>query len=439
MNAVRRGIASVGTPWLAVFCAWTLVIMMVTPEGFEYASTGMKTSGSAASRLTWLALLGVGAVLAIWQLPRARAIIRNANPFLWLFFGLALASALWSDDSGVTLRRMLRFAAIIGVGLSLTLVKWQPRRLQDTLKPMMAAFLVGSVIFCLTSPQLAIEQLQLVELAGAWKGLATQKNGLGSLAGLGAVLWMHAMLTRQGNFGTNIGCFLVAGLCLVMSRSSTSLFATIFAILGMMLMLNRAAGVRRAMPYLVGLLTAVLLLYSVAVMNVVPGLDFVLKPITLATGKDLTFSGRTAIWDILRAHMAYRPWFGGGYGAYWLGVIPGTASYEMLLKLEFYPTEGHNGYLDVLNDLGWAGGAVLIGYLVVHLRQCLTLLRLQRTQGALYLALFFQQLVANLSESRWFNVFSVEFAFQVLITLALARALADLRAPQPVTAAHWAY
>jgi O-antigen ligase len=413
--------------------------MMVTPEGFEYANTDMKTAGSAASRITWLVLLALGAVLVIWQLPKAKVIIRNANPFLWLFFGLALASTLWSDDSGVTLRRMLRFAAIVGVGLSLALVKWQPRRFQETLKPMMAAFLVGSVVFCLTSPQLAIEQLQLVELAGAWKGLATQKNGLGSLAGLGAVLWMHAMLTRQGNLGTNVGYFLVAGLCLVMSRSSTSLFATIFAILGMMLMLNRSAGVRRAMPYLVGLLTAVLLLYSVAVMNVVPGLEFVLKPITMATGKDLTFSGRTAIWDILREHMSYRPWLGGGYGAYWLGVIPGTASYEMLLKLEFYPTEGHNGYLDVLNDLGWVGGLALMGYLVVHLRQCLVLLRMQRTQGALYLALFFQQLVANLSESRWFNVFSVEFAFQVLITLALARALADLRAPRPLPAANWAY
>ena len=43
--------------------------------------------------------LALGAVLAIWQLPKAKAIIRNANPFLWLFFsGFSYMSILSFAD-----------------------------------------------------------------------------------------------------------------------------------------------------------------------------------------------------------------------------------------------------------------------------------------------------------------------------------------------------
>ena len=146
----------------------------------------------------------------------------------------------------------------------------------------------------------------------------------------------------------------------------------------------------------------------------VPGSDLVLSPVTALTGKDLSFSGRTAIWDIINAHIAERPLLGSGYGAYWIGPVPYSPSYEFVTRLYFYPTQSHNGYLEVVNDLGVTGGLCLLGFLVVYLRQSLALLKTDLAQAALFLSLFFQQLVANLSEARWFLSTSADFAIMVL-------------------------
>jgi O-antigen ligase len=188
------------------------------------------------------------------------------------------------------------------------------------------------------------------------------------------------------------------------------------------MLLRSPPGLRRHMPYLIGLFVALLLIYSLAVLNLVPGLSFVLKPITMLTGKDQSFSGRTAIWAIINDHIALNPLLGTGYGAYWIE-SPTSPSYVMEQRLYFYPTESHNGYLDVINDLGWAGGLTLLAYLLTFLKQALRLFKVVRVQAALYLALLFQQLVINLSESRWFSVLSIEFVIMTLATFSMGRLL----------------
>jgi hypothetical protein len=46
-----------------------------------------------------------------------------------------------------------------------------------------------------------------------------------------------------------------------------------------------------------------------------------------------------------------------------------------------------------------------------------------RPQGALYLALIFQTLIANMSESRWFNVLTLEYVILTLATVSMGRLL----------------
>ena len=118
-------------------------------------------------------------------------------------------------------------------------------------------------------------------------------------------------------------------------------------------------------------------------------------------------------------HIALNPIFGGGYGAYWIGPLTGTPAYDHVVRLNFYPTEAHNGYLDIINDLGALGGICLLGYLLVYLGQSLRVLMRARVQGALYVGLLFEQLIANLSESRWLNVLCVEFVIMTLATVAI--------------------
>ena len=150
-----------------------------------------------------------------------------------------------------------------------------------------------------------------------------------------------------------------------------------------------------------------------------------LGPVSVLTGKDLSFSGRTGIWAIIFDHIRLHPWLGTGYGAYWSGPGAASPSHEFVLRESFYPGSAHNGYLEIVNDLGFAGLCCLIGYLIVHVRQSLRLLVPEPAQGALYLALFLQQALTNLSETHWLSVLSVDFAIMTLASTALARGLLD--------------
>jgi O-antigen ligase len=177
------------------------------------------------------------------------------------------------------------------------------------------------------------------------------------------------------------------------------------------------------MPYLVGAFATVILIYALAVLRIVPGLEGVLAPIQMLTGKDLSFSGRTNIWYVLSQHIHLSPWLGSGYGAYWIGEDPTSPSYLMLEYLYFYPTEGHNGYLDLINDLGAVGGLLLLGYFVRYIRDGLRVMRIDRGQGGLYLTLLFRGFLADMSESHWINSLSIDFLIMTLATASMARTL----------------
>jgi O-antigen ligase len=92
----------------------------------------------------------------------------------------------------------------------------------------------------------------------------------------------------------------------------------------------------------------------------------------------------------------------------------------------FYPTEAHNGYLDIVNDLEMLGLVCLLVFLYWFMRQALQLMRIDRSQAALYLALLFLEMVINLSESDFFSRTST-FAILVLATFCVSRALREAR------------
>jgi O-antigen ligase len=403
-----------------------LIIIMVVPDGFNYEPTAsaMPTEGSALNRFTWLALLAFGAVVPLSRSGIALKLLRQVNPYLLLFVGLAAASILWSIDPGVTLRRLLRVVTMVLVSISFALMTWRAMRFQSVLRPILTLLLVGSIIFVIEAPQLAIDQADAAALVGAWHGLATQKNGLGSLAAIGLILWMHAWLSKETPWWMASFGVAVSLTCLVNSRSSTSIMNAVFSCTLMLMLMRPPVALRRYLPYLIVLFVVALLLYSLAVLNLIPGSGTLLSPITMLTGKDQTFSGRTAIWAIVNEHIAQRPLLGSGYGAYWVQ-LPGSPSLEMIRRLHFYPTEGHNGYLDIINDLGTVGALCLLGYLITYLRQGLRLLVTLRPQGVLYLTLMFDQLIANLTESRWLNVLTCEFTIITIATIALGKTLLD--------------
>lgn len=402
-----------------------LFTIMTVPLGFDYSARGSSnpSEGDAFSLTTWIVLLLGSVYLVIRNRQQVRKLIAVVNrPFLY-FIVLASLSLLWSIEPAITLKRIERLYIIVLMSMAFASVGWQPRRFENSLRRLLFLLLAASVIFCYWDPQLAIHHEHSAELMNAWHGVTTGKNVLGTLASCALILWLHGLLTGETGRVAAVANIALAGLCLVMCRSSTSLMATVFASFFVVLLLRPPGFMRRQMPYFIGLFAAAVLVYALAVLNIVPGMSVLLTPITMITGKDLTFSGRTNIWYVLKLHMREHPLFGTGYEAYWIGPVPSSPSYEMVKWLWFYPTEGHNGYLDVINDLGYIGGICLLAYFIVYLRQGLELMRLEKARGALYLALIFRAFLADMSESHWFSVTSIDFVIFTLATFSLAREL----------------
>jgi O-antigen ligase len=378
-----------------------------------------------------MVLLFTSLLLVTRNQRQVRELLAAVNRPFFYFLVLASLSLLWSIEPAITLRRIIRLYIIVLVSVAFASAGWQPRRFENTLRWLLCFILAASALFCYWVPELAIHHEQSLELMNAWHGITTGKNVLGTLAGCAFILWLHGLLTGETSRVAAIANLALAGLCLVMCRSSTSLMATGFAAFFVILLLRPPGSMRRLMPYMVGFFAVAVLVYALAVLNIVPGMSVILTPISMITGKDLTFSGRTNVWYLLRLHIREHPLFGTGYQAYWIGPVPSSPSYDMVNQLFFYPTEGHNGYLDVINDLGYVGFACLLAYFLVYLRQGLNLMRLEKARGALYLALIFRAFLADMSESHWFSVTSVDFVIFTLATFSLARELLFRRQGSP--------
>jgi O-antigen ligase len=93
----------------------------------------------------------------------------------------------------------------------------------------------------------------------------------------------------------------------------------------------------------------------------------------------------------------------------------------------FDPGEAHNGYLDILNELGFIGILALIGYITTFLRQSIFLLAFNRQKSALFIGLLFAQLIANMSEAHWWRISSVNFYIMTLATFDLARSVMEAK------------
>ena len=415
---------------LATFLVWVLIIYLAIPLEYLKGNPILGTDAGMAdanslSRTIKLGLLFFSTAIVLWRSRLALFEFRSLNPFFTVFLVLVPLSALWSIDRSATINRYVSLLSIVDVCLAFTLLGWSRTRFQDVVRPAITAILIASVYWAVFYPQYGIE-IGDGTLRDSWRGLTAQKNQFGMLASFGVVFWLHALLSKEKKWWIAFPFIGLSCACVLLSRSSTSLLATVLSTFFMLMVMVAPSSLRRYMPYIVATFAVVVVVYALAVLNIIPGTHLLLDPIAELTGKDMTFSNRAVIWDIIKEHIQLAPLLGSGYGAYWTGPVPSSASYTFLGRMYFYPSESHNGYLEIVNDLGFVGLICLLCYLVSWVYQSLQLMKFDREQGMLFLALFFQQAITNLSESTWLAINSAfAIAIATLATFCLSRSLLE--------------
>ena len=434
LSSLRRSDTSAINPF-AVWLLWLITARLIIPGFFDYRVDIVEATKSEAlfNTLTWGFFAAASAWLVFSRVHTGLRVLRCTSPWFIALLLYAMCSVAWSIDSGASLRRLFHLVVILFACLAVTIYGSRERRFQEVARPVITFFLLGSLIFGLVAPDLAIEPPSFPHTEYYWGGLTIGKNALGAIASTGAILWLHGWASREVKPLAAAGGVALSVLLIALARAATYMLATGLVCALMLLMLRSSRGNRRYMPYVVGLLVAVTILYGLVVLDVVPGLDAILTPLTALTGRDRSFTNRGLIWQIAREHISLNPMMGTGYGAFWANVVPGTPAYDFFVpRMFFNPGECHDGYLEIINDLGYLGLLLLFGYLATYLVAALRLLKTNYAQATLYLGVLFQQILSGLSESNWLWL-DAEMLIFTLATLCLARHRLDLvsrRAPK---------
>jgi len=330
------------------------------------------------------------------------------NPLLLTVFLFPMVSVIWSVDHGTSFRR--------GVALLMTGIYclYIARRLSpdEFLRRLLLALFVGgvlSLIFTVVDPAAAIEHGAINN--GSWKGVYGHKAILGRIAAVAVTVSVYvrplSFWDRAMRWAT-IAIFLF----LAVKSQSRASWLMMGGGIGFMILIGimRNRTLSSGIKLTIAIGTALLVLGTVAAL---------FEQILAAMGRDDTFSGRTSLWEgAIAVAKAHHPILGAGYRAFWTDAgADGVRDY--IQHWARLPNHGHNGYLDVWLELGYAGVALFTVFVIVTVTRLVR--RLLREPGetawAAFAIFFFVFLLNNASVTVAFKHTDIAWIFAVLACL----------------------
>jgi len=334
-----------------VFFGTSLPFQEYSAESWEHESTNIITQ----IVYTFLFLFSLPLLLT-----RYKDLINFVfqEKFLTILILLSLVSALWSDYSFLSIKRSFTFFVVYIVILN-AFVFADFKKILKALKIVFSIYLIVTYLTCFTIPGAIDPKF------GTWRGIEIQKNGLGQV---GTLIFIISLMFYDKNSGRNARIFnylfsLLSIILIFMSGSSTAIAAFFMVIL--------SAGVfkieKMLRPLKFGRFFSAIAAIYIVVSMIIIGLfgDQILELFPEIFGKDLTFTGRTYIWDYVLSEINKKPILGYGFETYW---IMGSSRLNV-----FKVNQSHNSYLEIMLQLGSVGIIVLLSIVIAFLYRAIKL------------------------------------------------------------------
>lgn len=344
-NWLARTVGSAAAP--TVLAAALLAILLISFRPFQpTGATPDPQGGGDALNQFGFTLLGGLALLGTLCYAEPRKLAVFFSPWWLILLGFFAFSILNATDPSIAVRGGL--FTLIGIMIIVTVLVL-PRSAEDYCRVLSFAAVsvvvvsyAGLIIF----PNAAMHTASGAEPehAGLWRGVFAHKNIAGpvmatfSFAGL--YLWRRGW-TRSGAF------LLVAGMIFVANTGSKTTAGLV-----------PAAILLVTGPGLIGMrrLTAVLVaLTLIGTALATLGMVF-LPPVTkvmLSFFPDLTYTGRTTLWEFAGEMIAKQPWTGYGFESFWRGVAVMATDHPFDRAWDVRTmVHGHNGYIDIAVAMG---------------------------------------------------------------------------------------
>ena len=323
-----------------LLCSWTGVVIF--PFVNFYVWTIFRSFAEKQSLLIFSVLFPTSAffIVTIFLKSRVSEFYSFLINFLVNSFSLAsllllsLLSCFWSTIPMSTL-----FASTLLCGVTFVSIYYSYHYdFDDFFNHLLVAFAIVVIVSIFFSI--------LVHGGGLpWRGIYTQKNGLGKDACFASIIWSIALFDKPNKIRNFLVLSLMV-LALLFSTGTTSILTYLasLSLLGLspFLRQKKPLGIYLSLTFLFGSI-----LFAVSR----------LEAITSFFGKDLTFTGRAnVVWPLVIEAISERPYFGYGYAAFWQNWL-GSQDPSNYYVPSYFPelASAHNGVLEIGLDLGLAG------------------------------------------------------------------------------------
>jgi O-antigen ligase len=336
-----------------IFVSLLLVTQALTPILMAGGTSDDALGDSNPATLLSALVIYAIAFMLLMRRPSAMMDTIKDDPLLIAMFVLPVVSVVWSVDHGTSARRVV---ALVMTGIYCV---YLARRLspEDFLRRLLLALFVGgilSLLYTALDPAQAIEHSAIN--SGSWKGVYGHKAILGRIAAVAVTVSVYVRPKHVWEGPLRWITIAIFVFLAIKSQSRASWLMMGGGVGFMVLML-----VLRNKRLSSGIKLTITLAMGLAVLAMV-GVMF--DQILAAFGRDDTFSGRTTLWNgAIAVAKASHPILGAGYRAFWTAT--GAAGVRDYIQgWARLPGHGHNGYLDVWLELGWAGVALFAVFLL---------------------------------------------------------------------------
>jgi len=384
------------------FALWIPTIWMLLisskPLGVWFGIGGVDMeSGSSLDRSVLTVILFLGLIILLNRHFSWSNAIKE-NIWLMLLISYMLFSVLWSDLPFVSFKRWIKeFIAVIIAFFILT--EPEPRQaLQSIFRRTIYILIPFSYVLIHYFPDLGREYARWTgDLM--WIGVATQKNGLGRLCLFAAFFLIWTFIRRwQGRDVPATGYqtffevlililtfWLMGGPQHNFSYSATTNVAFVVGLLalnGLFWMKKRGVAFG---PTIFIIITAFIIVYG-TITPFVGSLSLV--DISSIFKRNETLTGRSEIWAILIPYAMQKPIWGHGFGGFWTEEIQSITS-----------THAHNGYLDVVLNVGFFGLLLFSIFILSCSRKVQIVMTHDFDWGNLFICFLLMAIVHNIAES----------------------------------------
>ncbi len=245
-----------------------------------------------------------------------------------------------------------------GVGFDfLRSLSAKPKRLR-ILRLTMIVLALATIAIVVLNPAIGLDHTPGHETD--WQGVFTQKNACGRIMVLATAAILFAP-TKTVLRPTRLAALALFLFVLIMSGSRGAwMIEAALLLLWLLLVLARRTRQR----------IRLVLAIAAPLASLALGAGLILGSHRLAPllSRDLTLTGRTAIWAQVAHFILLRPLCGYGYDAFWRGMQ--GPSFQIAAAVHFIVAHAHNGFLEIALELGAAG---LLLFLLSWLRGWLAL------------------------------------------------------------------